>query len=428
MEPERTEHEYYCPGQKRPIARPVHLARMAAYYPDCRKCPHADDTGGLPLRLVERLRETRETAAARSTPLFFDEGASGCYLNDVGPAETRKMAAAFGIVLRDDNRRTGSEPPVSIVAGDGRPITPELVAAAAEGLRWSGCHVVDIGRASAACTAFAIGHFEADAGLLIGNPGRKTQTVGLKFWSAGGRPLSLVGDEQSSDYGPTLNGLRRVYETGLQRPCRRYGSLQRLQVEDAYLAELKDHYHALRPLRLLIDCNCGPVVEYLQRLTAPLACEVVNHRGHDSQIGRAVRKTESHLAAVIGDDGQECRVLDERGEPIDTNRLIQLVGRHVAEQFAASTVVLERETSQKTAEKLKESAAVHVTDPKRALVFQKMLESGAIFAAGPSGRFWYTTDGVPMPDALMTITLLLEILSQSDRPFSCVLDERHQES
>jgi phosphomannomutase len=361
----KPEPEYRCPGQSYPISRAVHLARMAAYYPGCRKCPHGADTDGLPRRLVRRLQETREMDEARSKPLFFEEGAAGAYLNDIGPAEAEKMAAALGIVLREAGSRDegeqdiadqdAAEPPVVIVAGDGRPLTPELVAAVAEGLRWSGCHVADIGPASAACAAFAVGHFQADGGLLVGNPSREPQTVGLKFWSGGGRPMSLGDDRPPLDEVP-LDEVRRVYEAGPKRPCRRYGSLRRLQVEDAYLATLADHYHALRPLRLLLDCACLPLIEYLQRLTKPLACEILAYRGREENIGRAVRENEAHLAAVVDGNGEMCRVLDERGQPVDADRLAELIGRS-------------------------------------------------------------------LPDALMTITLLLEILSQSDRPMSILLDD-----
>jgi len=39
---------YLCPGEAAPISRAVHLARLAAFYPRCRDCPHCGDVGGLP--------------------------------------------------------------------------------------------------------------------------------------------------------------------------------------------------------------------------------------------------------------------------------------------------------------------------------------------------------------------------------------------
>ncbi|MBN2293066.1 MAG: hypothetical protein JXM70_11610, partial [Pirellulales bacterium] len=353
------------------------------------------------------VEETRARAKenADKASLFFDEGAAGTYLNDIGPTQARDMAAALGIVLREARQQNAVELPVVIVVGDGRPLVPELVAAVAEGLRWSGCHVVDIGQASAPATAFAVKNLETDGGILVGNPGYEPQIVGLKFWGAQGMPLS------TDQIAPSLDDVRRVYESRPARPCRKFGSLRRLQIEDAYLATLADHYHALRPLRVVLDCGCRPMVEYLRRLTGALPCEILNYRAGESSCSStqgqlvspvacdryeqsepqqpvagdwanrtalqyAVRKNGAHLAVSVDGNGETCTVFDERGRTIEAQRLAELIGRHVEGQ----------------------------------------IDDG-------DGRLAYANAGVPLPDALRTLTLLLEILSQSDRPLSSVLDE-----
>ena len=351
MEPEKNNCEYRCPGQDYPVSQAVHMARLAGFYPPCRTCPHCEDTGRLSQRVARRVEETRVRAGVGEVSLFFDGGAAGVYLNHIGSRQAQRMAAALGLVLREAREPNEAEPPVAIVAGDGRAIVPELVAAVAEGLRWSGCHVVDIGSASSPCTAFAVGHFEADGGILVGNPGREPQTVGLKFWGSRGRPLSMGAGS------PSLDDVRRIYEDLPGRPCRKYGSLRQLQVEDGYLATLDDHYHALRPLRVLLDCGCRPLAEYLQRLTGPLACEII----HCSE----VRENDAHLGVSIEGNGETCAVFDERGEAVETERLTSLIGRHRSAQIDGDE---------------------------------------------------------PTADALRTVTILLEILSQSDSPLSSVLD------
>ncbi len=423
--------EYRCPGQDYPISRAVHLARMAGFYPGCRACRHGTDTGGLSRRTVRRVEETRARARenADKASLFFDEGAAGAYLNDIGPSQARRMAAALGVVLREAREQEAVEPPVAIVAGDGRPLVPELVAAVAEGLRWSGCHVVDIGQASAPSAAFALGHFEADGGILVGNPGRGPQTVGLKFWGGRGMPLSLEAGSAAAEKGsPSLHDVRRIYEAAPGRPCRKYGSLRHLQVEEDYLATLADHYHALRPLRLLLDCGCRPLVEHLQRLTEPLACEIIHHAvasdwANESFLQRVVRENRAHLAVSIEGDGETCTVFDERGETVQAERLTALIGRHLLAQIDNGTVVLERGGSEKTQDNLLQAAdKVRTCGPLRAQMARAMQQSSAVFGGGAGGCFWYATPSGPLADGLLTLTLLLEILSQSDRPLSSVLD------
>ena len=65
---------------------------------------------------------------------------------------------------------------------------------------------------------------------------------------------------------------------------------------------------------------------------------------------------------------------------------------------------------------------VVTSDPRRADMAAAMREHGAPFGGGPSGRFWHAEAGVPLPDALMTITRLLILLSRSDEPLSAILD------
>ena len=113
MDLDKTAPEYHCPGQNYPISRAVHLARLAGFYPGCRTCRHGEDTDGLSRRVARQVEETRTRAkeSGGKPSLFFDDGAAGVYLNDIGPWEARHMAAALGLVLRDAREPNVAEPP-----------------------------------------------------------------------------------------------------------------------------------------------------------------------------------------------------------------------------------------------------------------------------------------------------------------------------
>lgn len=416
--------EYRCPGEDHPIPRAVHLGRLARFYAGCRQCPHRDDTGTLSARQVRRLIETRPRGLPRS--LFHDEGAGGVYLNDLGPGAAREMAAALGVSLHrritseDDSHdhegsdTSGKRPPVVAIGGDGRPMSGELVAAVAEGLRWAGCHVVDIGPASAACLALAIDHLRTNGGILVGNPADQPQTVGLKFWVPGSRPLSAGG---------ALDSLRRAYQAGVDRPTRAYGSLRRFQAEVPYLAGLAEHYHALRPLRLILDTSCGPLAGYLKKLVEPVSCKIVSRRTPTDRLAKQVVAEGAHFAVRIDGDGETLHLLDEQGRRVATERLLLLVARHLTSDDPQGVIVLEAETAPVVAGAVRAlGRRVVSSDPRRAAMAAAMQQHGARFGGGSSGRFWYTAAGPPLADALMTLTLLLVILSQSDRRLSEVLD------
>ena len=406
---------YRCPGERHPISRAVHLGRLAAFYPACRQCPRRDETGTLSPRRVAQLAETSRRGQPRS--LFHEEGAGGVFLNDLSPAVVKDIAAAFAAVVLEDASAQGlgtsvpSEAASILLAGDGRPLTAELVAAAAEGLRSTGCNVVDVGPSTAPCLAFAVHHLQAAGGVLVGNPGEDSHTAGLKFWAAGTRPLSAGG---------SLEPIVERYQSGPQQPARKHGQLRRFQADRPYLAQMAEHYHALRPLRVVVDSASRPTLDFLQRLAATVACEIIPSRSTRNDLPRQILDDAAHLAACIDGDGETCRVLDEQGRPVPPERLLLLLA---ANPEPARFVVLEAETSPAVADRLVQlGMQVARSSPRRADMHAAMLKHGAALGGGPSGRFWHAESGLPLCDALMTVTRLLIALSRGDEPLSEVLD------
>ncbi len=351
-------------------------------------------------------------------PLFRAEGAEGVYLNDLGPKTVREMTAALGVTLQRRSE-AGSDtvrnnPPVVVLAGDGRPIAAELVAAAAEGLRYSGCHLVDIGPATSACLAFAVDHLGADGGVLVGGPGDRANVVALKFWDAAPTPLSA---------GVAMEPVEQIYRAGVDRPTRTAGSMRRFQAEGPYLAGLAEYYHALRPLRVILHTSCESLCGYLDKLTAPLACRIVRSRTTVDGLPGQITDESAHFAMQIDDDGERCHAWDEQGRPVSGERLLLLTARSLLKERPGSAVVLEEGTPAAVARGIESAGGrVFFSGPLRREVAMAMREHGGFLGGGTAGRFWYDRDGLPLPDALMTLTLLLVLLSQSDRRFSEVLD------
>ena len=285
----------------------------------------------------------------------------------------------------------GKSRATAVVASDGRLATAAIFSGVVEGLRWSGCEVVDIGPASAPCTAKAIHHLAAEAGVYVGNACGDPHTAGLKFWGQG-EPLSQGGmlDEiaASLQSGPS--------EAMIDRPMRTFGPLRRFQAANVYLDDLRPAYHALRPLRFVLDCKLGVVVGYLEELIRNVACQIISLEA-GSGLAEQVAAARAHFGMHIGDDGENCRVVDERGQLVEAARLLTML----AGGFDGPIV---------QGEKLRQQT------------FRRMRESDATIAADSAGRLWYACGHAPLPDALRTLTLLLVHLSRDDRAFSEVLD------
>ncbi len=402
---------YHCPNEPYPISQAVHLGRLSSFYPPCRQCVHCDETGTLSGEIVKKLNQTRRRRATRS--LFTPEGASGVYLNELTPAFARQLAAAFGLYLTQNESETQ---PAVLIAGDGRALAPELAAAASDGLRWSGCRVVDLGATSAAALTRAMNHLHAGGGLFVGNMSGEPSTVGIKLWGAGGRPLSASAG---------LDIVQKRCAEGVDRPTRAYGPLSRFQADRLYLAGLESYYHALRPLRLVLDTGCLPLIQYLKQLASKVACEVTLCREpakttDASGVGLAqrVRLERAHFGIWIDGDGEACRIVDERGVLLSPEQVLILLARCLLKEQPGATIVLEEEASNSTAEQLAAAGACVVRSAaSRAAMHEAMNTRQALLGGGPSGRYWFRSQP-PMADGLETLSLLLTALSQSDRHLS----------
>ena len=406
-------NEYRCPGETYSISREIHLGRMAKFYPACRQCPHREDVGSLSAKQIRQLTEVRDRSAQQS--FFHEEGAGAASFNDLTPAVAHRMAIGLAASLANlDRDREETQSTVVAIAGDGRPQTAELVATVGEAIRWTGCEAIDIGAASSACLATAIDRLSADGGILLGSFGSAPHAVGVKFWGHGGEPLSRGG---------LLDRIAQLYEDGVDRPTRSYGPLRRFAAETVYLDGLTPDYHALRPLRVVLHSSCNPTVGYLQRLTESVACLIIACQGRSDTIGQQVLAEKAHFGMIVEDDGEIGRLFDDRGQPVPPERLLMLLVRSVPAD-AKSSIVLETGCSPALTKHI-ESLGHRVIcgGALRAEMARAIRQSGATLGGGPSGRFWYSPAGLPLPDALRTLTRLLVLLSRSDRPLSAVLDD-----
>jgi phosphomannomutase/phosphoglucomutase len=360
----------------------------------------------------------------RQRGLHFDvEGVTGTYLNDFGAKDAWRVAAALGMHIREE-AQAESDYPTAVIASDGRPWTGNLLAAASEGLRYAGCKVVDIGYATAPCVAFAVDHLRASGGLLIGNGGSTPQAVRFMFWAGGTRPLSAGGQ---------LDTVQKIVAAPVTRPLRKEGSVRRFRADVPYLACLRTYFHALRPLRLVVDTASEPLKGYLNELSDSVACEIVylgrRARGeqdsHDHEhLADAVAQHQGHFGVWIDGDGEVFRVVDDRRQLVDSEQVSLLLTNFLLQDHPRAAVVIEQDSSAAMEKAVRAAGAdVHRAEAARETMYCRLRDCRGLTGGGPSGRVWFQ-DHQPSADALKALALLLNLLSQSDRDLSEVLDNK----
>lgn len=410
---------YRCPGEAYEISRAVHLGRLTAGHLACRDCPQRHDTTGLPRRIVARLAEA---SRLYDSPLWHDDGLAGVCGDALTATVVRNVAAAFALWLRrrqTANVRIAAETPTVVLAGDERPATAELVAAAADGLRYAGCEAIDLGGATSASLTQAIHRLGADGGLLVGNPHMQTQAAGLKFWHASAQPLSAG----AADAERLLDDVRKISEEQLTRPTRRYGSWQRAAADEPYLESLRPYFHALRPLRFDVAAASPALRRYLEKLLSHVGCQAI-FTGSKQPVESRV-----HFGIAIDGDGECCQLSDEQGRPVAWDRTLALLASELLREHPGGTVVVGGELTPAAARHISTAGGqLHTVGATRAAMDRALRTtlastSPAILGGDPSGRFWFAADAGPSADALQVLALVLTILSRSDRPLSQWVEE-----
>ncbi|MCA9026779.1 MAG: hypothetical protein KDA86_16350 [Planctomycetaceae bacterium] len=387
---------YLCPGEKHPIPRSVHLARLAAFYPNCRLCEHRADTGHLPRSMIGRLEQTAQRGEQVSP--FQRDGIRGAYLNQLTRKLAGRIAAAFAEHLwsirplqgrpqaTEDNddvpvttrRLTG---PTVVIGQDARPSSPDLSVGISESLRRMGCDVVDVGRVSRPCFAFAVDHLQAQGGLFITGSGSAESWTGIDVVGPGGIPWSIPG---------TLSDIERRYHREISRPTRQGGAQRYFDATVPYRASLLKHYQTVRPQKLACFCEDATIVETLKSLLEPHPAEV--HWLDDAKLspgGRllALKTISVDLGVLLNEEGTAIRLFDRDGRPVSEQLLL---GRVLKAAVSSKDPFVPEQHDQES-----ESIALRMQDQTSTIGVQS------------GGRLWFR-DAFPRCDALITIGHLLQ--------------------
>lgn len=428
--------EYRCPGEHYTIDRSTHLGRLANFYAKCDACPHRNDTATLSKNILKRLAERQQRVSV--SPGLTGEVLEGHVGQTLTVALARSVAQRFGIWLHET--KSNNAVPKVIVASDGRPLTAPLVSALGEGLAWAGCAVIDVGNVVVPTAVDSQAQHAANGSITVGNTPGLPQTASLRFFGPQGSPLSLDND------------LKLTPTSSLARPSRHAPPAQRAVADRAYLERLSEYFHALRPLRFVLDTPSEIIVNWTETLLTQVACSAIllrngqrfettqehgstpprnsesivtakkepaaKHVGPPRDVSRVVRNEAAHFGLMIDGDGRTLQVYDENGRQLSPQELFFVLATLGDESNERSTVVIHDQCGSQIVDALEyeEITTIPATGASSA-VHHTMLESDTALGLDSDGVIWHRNQ-VPVADALQSMAHLLVSLSRSDRPLS----------
>ncbi len=352
--------------------------------------------------------------------IFREYDIRGVVGTDLTPAIAREIARAYAALLTEPEGQT-------ILGRDNREHSPLLAAAAAEGLAWSGCRVIDIGTVITPTFYFARVHWSVDGGVMVTASHNPAEFNGFKL--AGGF---------GTLYGEQIQAVRRRLETGPFRAGQ--GRIEPRDVVPAYTEMLRDKIRlGARRLRVALDCGNGTASLVAPQVLAawgvdvvPLYCDSDPRFPHHHpdpvdphnlvDLISLVRRERCDLGVGLDGDGDRIGVVDDRGEILWGDLLMVLYWREILPRHPGADVIVEVKCSQA----LVEEAARLGGRPffyrtGHSLIKAKMREIGAVFTGEMSGHMFFADEYYGYDDALYAAGRLLRILSQTGAPLSALL-------
>jgi len=401
-----------CPGERYAISPAVCRARRERNYPRCRGCVFNPEG------------EAGEESAAPATPVettrsvFKAYDIRGTYPAQIDVAFARRMGQATAMFLKAHSL---------VVGHDVRTSSPELTEALIDGILSVGTNVADTGMCSTPFHYFVVGTLEADGGVMVTASHNPPQYNGFKVSRQAVVP---VGSETG------LADIRQMIESDVAPPpAKKRGRRIPMDLVDHYIDHVVQGARPGRKLRVAVDTGNGaaglyvlPVFRRLPHEILPLYLEPDGRFEHHDpnpmkdenllDLVDRVRDTEADLGVALDGDGDRVVFVTEDGKRVPNDIMTALVARELIETEPGATIIYDLRSSWVVREEIEAAGGTAIEERVgHAFIKDTMRKHNAVFGGELSGHFYFR-DNFYADSGLMAMVKALNVISQSDQPFS----------
>lgn len=332
----------------------------------------------------------------------------------VGAGLSREVAVALGRAIGSEATARGEQ--VVVVGRDGRQSGPELSAGLIEGIRASGCDVIDVGMVPTPVLYFAAKTIATGSGVMVTGSHNPANYNGFKIMVAGD---TLFGDD--------IQALRaRIESSNFTSGT---GGLTQQNVAEDYIDRVSSDIALARPVRVVVDAGngvagaIGPrVLEALGCTVIPLFCEVdgtfPNHHPDPSKpenledLMGVVAANNADIGIAFDGDGDRIGVVTAGGKNIFPDRLMMLYSKHVLTTNPGADIIFDVKCTRDLPALISSHGGRPVMcKTGHSFIKNKLKETGAALAGEMSGHIFFNDRWLGFDDAIYSAARLLEILS-----------------
>ena len=337
----------------------------------------------------------------------------------------RRIGRAYAAVIQPEKVVVGQDIRLSSVA-----IKNALVS----GLREQGVDVYDIGLCGTEEIYFATSHADMDGGIVVTASHNPKDYNGMKFVSAGSRPIS--GDTGLFD-------IKALAERNEFIAADESGGLQSLDTSQAYVEHLLSYVDvaALKPLKIVVDAGNGGAGRIVDLLESQLPFEFIKlHHQPDGNFPNgvpnpllpenridtvaAVREHGADLGIAWDGDFDRCFFFDEKGEFIEGYYIVGLLAQAFLADQPGAKVVHDPRLTWNTVD-IVESAGGQAVQSKtgHAFIKERMRSEDAIYG-GEMSAHHYFRDFAYCDSGMIPWLLVAGLMAERQLPLSALVSER----
>ena len=323
------------------------------------------------------------------------------------------------------------EPRTVAIGRDTRLSSPSMATAAIEGAADGGADVLDLGLVGTEMVYYAVGELGLDGGVCVTASHNPPNYTGMKIVRRGARPVG-------GDSG--LDRVRRRAEAGFD-DVRRRGTVREEDVWAGFVEKVLSFVDeaGFRPLRVVVDAANGmagtmlpPVLERLPQLDV-VRCyfepdgSFPNHEPNPllpenrAFIVEKTRSEGAQLGVAYDGDADRCFFVDDTGEFVPGDFVTALLARAMLAKEPGAKIIYDVRASWAVPRAIEEAGGVPLINRVgHAFIKDRMRKEDALFAGEVSAHYYFR-DFSQADTGVVPFLVMLELLSQADRPLSELL-------
>ncbi len=357
-----------------------------------------------------------------SQSIFKAYDIRGIVKHDLTPENVKLLGLAIGSESISKDERN------IVIGRDGRLSSLDLMQALTEGLKKSGCHIVDIGMVATPLVYFATHTKVSTSGVMITGSHNPPEYNGFKIIIAG---ETLSGERIQALY-------QRIQISDFSSG---HGTSIKANIEQDYIKRITNDIKLNKPFSIVVDAGNGVAGNIAPKLFEQLGVKVTklfclvdgnfsNHHPDPSKLHnlkyiiKEVKNTGADMGFSFDGDGDRLGLIDNKGNVIWADRQMILYSRDILKRNKGAKIVFDVKCSSLLPKDIiKHSGEAIMSRTGHSFIKAKLKETGAALGGEMSGHIFFKERWYGFDDALYTGARLLEILSKTKKTCAEIFSE-----